>query len=65
MEQESRFGLDLGQLGVMKKRVGADYKQLLRVFFFVFSWAKKMLYFFLKKRCSVITKKLHKMRLEF
>ena len=49
MEQESRFGLELGQLGVMKKRVGADYKQLLRVFFCVFSWAKKMLYFFFEK----------------
>ena len=28
MEQELRFGLDLGQLAVLKKRVWADYEQL-------------------------------------
>ena len=33
MEQELRFGLDLGRLAVLKKRVWADYEQLLRVFF--------------------------------
>ena len=38
MEQELRFGLDLGRLAVLKKRVWADYEQLLRV---VFSGAKK------------------------
>ena len=49
MEQESRFGLDLGQLGVMKKRVGADYKQLLRVFFLcVFMGQKNVIFFFEK-----------------
>ena len=31
MERELRFGLDLGQLAVLKKRVWADYEQLLRV----------------------------------
>ena len=45
MEQELRFGLDLGQLAVLKKRVWADYEQLLRVFFHV-SGAKKHVKFF-------------------
>ena len=43
MEQELRFKLDLGRLAVLKKRVWADYEQLLRVVFFMFSGAKKML----------------------
>ena len=45
MEQELRFGLDLGRLAVLKKRVWADYEQILRVFFHVFR-GKKMLNFF-------------------
>ena len=31
MEQEFRFGLDLGRLAVLKKSVWANYEQLLRV----------------------------------
>ena len=31
MEQELRFGLDLGWLAILKKRVWADYEQLLRI----------------------------------
>ena len=41
MELELRFGLDLGQLAVLEKRVWADYEQLLRVFFYVFKDKKK------------------------
>ena len=37
MEQELRFGLDFGRLAILKKKVCADYEQLLRP---VFSWAK-------------------------
>ena len=40
------------------KKIGADYEQLLRAVFFMFSWAKNKLFFF--KYCSVRTKKLHK-----
>ena len=43
MEQKLRFGLDLGRLAILKKN-GADYEQLLRVFF-IFSWAKKNNFF--------------------
>ena len=32
----ARFGLDFGQLAILKKRVWADYEQLLRVFFSCF-----------------------------
>jgi hypothetical protein len=41
MEQKLRFGLVLGQLAILKKKLGADYEQLLRAGFFMFSWAKK------------------------
>ena len=61
MEQEFRFGLDLGQLAVLKKRVWADYEQLLRVFFHVFRGKKIKKSF--KNHCSVRTRKLHKMKL--
>ena len=37
MEQELRFGLDLGRLAVLKKWVWATNEQLLRVFFYVFN----------------------------
>ena len=47
MEQELRFRLDLGRLAVLKKRVWADYEQLLRVFFHVFRDKKNVE--FLKK----------------
>ena len=63
MEQELKFGLDLGRLAVLKKKVWADYEQLLRAFFFKFSGAKSNLKFFLK-HCSICTKKLHKMKLK-
>ena len=36
MEQELRFGLDLGRMAVLKKRVWANYEQLLRMFFSCF-----------------------------
>ena len=42
MEQELRFGLDLDQLTVLKKRVRADYEQLLRVFFSCFKGQKNV-----------------------
>ena len=40
MEQELRFGLDLGQLASLKKKVWADYEQLLRQFFSCFHGKK-------------------------
>ena len=43
MVQKIRFGLVLGRLAILKKR-RADYEQLLRVFFFMFSGAKKIIY---------------------
>ena len=46
MEHELRLGLDLGRLAVLKKRVWADYEQLLRVFFSCFQGQKKFLKFF-------------------
>ena len=33
MEQEMRFGLDLGQLRLLKEKKWTDYEQLLRSFF--------------------------------
>ena len=36
MEQKMRFGLVLGRLAILKKKLGADYEQLLRVFFSYF-----------------------------
>ena len=42
MEQELRFGLDLDQLALLKKKnIWADYEQLLRPFFSSFPWQKK------------------------
>ena len=41
MEQELCFGLDLGRLAVLKKRVWEDYEQLLRVVFSCFQGQKK------------------------
>ena len=51
MEQILRFGLDLGQLAVLKR------------FFSCFQVQKNLIVF--KKHCSVRTKKLHKMKLKF
>jgi hypothetical protein len=44
MEQKMRFWLVLGLLAVLKKRFGADYEQLLKMFsvFSVFLGAKKI-----------------------
>ena len=42
MEQELRFGHDLGRLALLKKKFWADYEQLLRAVFFMFSGAKKI-----------------------
>ena len=36
MEQELRFGLDLGRVALLKKHIWADYEQLLRVAFSCF-----------------------------
>ena len=47
MGQELRFGLDLGQVAVLKKRLWADYEQLLRVAFSCFQGQKNVT--FLKK----------------
>ena len=40
MEQKMRFGLVLGSLAVLKKKLGADSEQLLRVFFSCFQGQK-------------------------
>ena len=45
MEQKLRFGLVLDLLAILKKNC-ADYEQLLRAVFFMFSWAKIYIYFF-------------------
>jgi hypothetical protein len=42
MEQELRFGLDLGQFAVLKKRVWADYEHFLRVVFSFFQGQKNV-----------------------
>ena len=62
MEQELRFGLDLGRLAVLKKRVWANYEQLLRVFFSVFRGETNVKKFL--KHCSLRAKKVHKMKLK-
>ena len=54
MKQEMRIGLDLGRLAVLKKRVWADYEQLLRVFFSCFQGQKSMLIFFSLKKLKTI-----------
>ena len=48
MEKKMRFGLVWGWFGagwqyVLKKKIGADYEQLLRTVFFMFSWPKNFL----------------------
>ena len=60
-EQKMRSELALGRLAILKKwgRLRATFEGS----FFMFSGAKKLL-IFLKKRCSVRTKKLHKMKLK-
>ena len=64
MGQELRFRMDLGGVAVLKKkRLWADYEQLLRVAFSCFQGQKNVT--FSKKQCSVSTKKLHNMKLFF
>ena len=41
MEQKMRFGLVLGQLAILKNKLGADYEQFLRVVFSCFQGQKK------------------------
>ena len=53
-----RLGLVLGRLAILKMKLGADYDQLLKVVSSCFQGQKKNL-IFLKKYCSVHTKKLH------
>ena len=56
MEQELRFGLDLGRLELLKKKnpIWANCEQILRPVFSSFCGQKKVN----KKHCSVSTKKL-------
>ena len=46
MEQKLRFGLNLGRLAVLKKRVLANYEQLLRVVFSCFQGQKNAIIFY-------------------
>jgi hypothetical protein len=61
MEQQMRFGLVLGQLAILKKRLGDDYYKLLRMVFSCFQGQKNNSKFF-GKYCRVSTKKLHQMK---
>ena len=45
MEQKMTYGLVLGRLAILKKKLGADYEQLLRVFFHVFRGKKNLIFF--------------------
>ena len=49
----------LGRLTILKKKFGANYEQFLRVFFFMFSVAKKQFWIFLKIHIVVFELKLH------
>ena len=40
MEQELRFGLDLGRLVLLKKKDLGRFKATFEAVFFIFSWAK-------------------------
>ena len=60
MEQKMRFGLVLGRLAILKKKMGADYEQLLRVFFSCFQGQNNVIS--LQKYCIAHTKKLHKLK---
>ena len=62
MEQELRFGLDLADWQYWKKGLGRLWENFVGGFF-MFSGAKKM-FNFLKKRCSIWSKKFHKMKLK-
>ena len=49
MEQELRFGLDLGLLAVLKKRVWADYEQLFLAVFSIFRGQNNFYFFYFFK----------------
>ena len=53
---EYEIWADFGPVGNTEKKMGADYEQLLRAVFYCFRGQKKC---YLKKHCSVRTKKLH------
>ena len=59
MEQKMWFGLVLGRLAILKKKVWADYEQLLRTVFSCF----RVQNFFFWKCCTVRTEKLHNINL--
>ena len=42
MEQELRFGLDLGRLALLKKMIWADYEQLFSTVFSSFHGQRKL-----------------------
>ena len=48
MEQNIRFGLILGRLAILKKKIVVDYEQLLRVVFSCFQGQKSDSKFFQK-----------------
>ena len=58
MEHELRFGLDLGRLALLKKKIRSIMNNFRGRFFHVFT-GKKIEN---KKFCSVRTKKLHKVK---
>ena len=41
MEQELRFGLDLGRLALLKRTIWVDIEQFLRMVYFIITGAKK------------------------
>ena len=57
MEQKLIFGLVLGQLAILEKKLG-QLKATFEGSFFMFSWTILFL------NCSVCTKKLHKMKVK-
>jgi hypothetical protein len=61
---KNQFWAGLGSRAVLvKKKLGADYEQLLTVFFLCFQGQKKNKYILFFKYPSVHTKKLHNINL--
>ena len=60
MEQKMRFELVLGRLAILKKKIWADYEQLLTAVFSCFHGQKKFKIFL--KNPSIRTEKLHEMK---
>ena len=54
-KMKSQFQACLGSRASIEKKIGANYEQLLKVFF-MFLWAKKY--------CSICTKKLHRIKIK-